>query len=61
MTGMQMSKFAHAAPAEKELVEPLSSYEDLSQRNQESAERLQNRIEELNRRLAILNSARGIE
>ena len=56
-----MSKFANGAIAEEELVAPLSSYEDLSQRKRERAERLRSRIEELNRRLDILNGACGIE
>ena len=45
---------------EQELVARLSSNEDVSIKNQECAE-LRNRIEELNRRLAILNGAREKE
>ena len=44
--------------SEKELVARLSSNEDDSLTNQELAELLRSRIEELDRRLAILNSER---
>jgi hypothetical protein len=43
---------------EKDLAARLSSNEDLSLGNQELTELLRSRIEELNRRLAILNSGR---
>jgi ribosome assembly protein YihI (activator of Der GTPase) len=43
---------------EKELAARLSSNEDLSLSNQELTELLRSRIEELNRRLAILNNGR---
>jgi ribosome assembly protein YihI (activator of Der GTPase) len=43
---------------EKELVARLSSNEDVSLNNQKLAELLRSRIEELDRRLAILNSER---
>ena len=43
---------------EKEPAARLSSNEDLSLSNQELTELLRSRIEELNRRLAILNSGR---
>ena len=46
---------------EKEPVARLASNENANLKNQELAELLRNRIEELNRRLAILNSTRGKE
>ena len=47
-------------PNEKELVARLSSNEDVSLKNQKRAELLRRRIEELDRRLAILNSDRKL-
>jgi hypothetical protein len=48
--------------SEKELVaRPSSSNRDVSGKDQERAELLRSRIEELNRRLAILNSGRRKE
>ena len=46
--------------SEKELVARLSSNKDVSLKNQKRAELLRSRIEELDRRLAILNSERGL-
>ena len=46
-------------PNEKELVARLSSNEDVSLKNQKRAELL-HRIEELDRRLAVLNSDRKL-
>jgi hypothetical protein len=46
-------------PNEKELVARLSSNEDVV-KNQERAELLRRRIEELDRRLAVLNSDRKL-
>jgi len=44
--------------SEKELAARPSSNNDVGPKNQKRAELLRSRIEELNRRLAILNSAR---
>jgi hypothetical protein len=44
--------------SEKELVARPSSKKDVSLKNQQHAELMRSRIEELNRRLAILNSGR---
>ena len=46
--------------SEKELVAQPSSNKDVSLKNQKLAESLRSRIEELDRRLAILNSERGV-
>ncbi len=46
--------------SEKELVVRPSSNKDVSPRNQKRAALLRSRIEELDRRLAILNSKRGL-
>ena len=46
--------------SEKELVARPSSNKDVSLKNQKRAELLRSRIEELDRRLAILNSERGL-
>ena len=46
--------------SEKELVARPSSNEDVSLKNQRHAELLRRRIEELDRRLAILNSDRTL-
>ena len=45
--------------SEKELIAGPSSNKDVSLKNQQRAELLRSRIEELDRRLAILNSERG--
>ena len=47
-------------PNEKELVAQPSSNEDVSLKNQKRAELLHRRIEELDRRLAVLNSDRKL-
>jgi hypothetical protein len=47
--------------SEKELVARTFSNKDVSPKNQKHAELLRSRIEELNRRLAMLNSVRGKE
>jgi hypothetical protein len=45
--------------SKKELIAGPSSNKDVSLKNQQRAELLRSRIEELDRRLAILNSERG--
>ena len=47
-------------PNEKELVAQPSSNEDVSLKSQKRAELLHRRIEELDRRLAVLNSDRKL-
>ena len=47
--------------SEKELTARPSSNNDVGPKNQKRAELLRSRIEELNRRLAMLNSVRGKE